>query len=502
MSEPSRRSAAPRAHMIDSFFALSLEWKTAFGELIDNSLDADARRVQIEFESVGSRVRFTITDSGVGVKDLVSLVTYGAHDAHATTKSGRFGVGAIEALCWIGKTKESTVTITSTRDGKRQRLRVNWAELQRANWDIDPSWFEDVSDGGKGTTIEVYPAREPPHGADWARLLNALGYWYSAAIEDVRTITVRSHRKPRTEQAVTPWRLPPLEPGFVDQDITVDGKLAHVRVGIVQADHENEHCGITYTLGFRVIKESSGLGCGDAPIRRIAGIVSLSNPKQWKPGKNKTDVIDGEALYAEVERVCAKIIERVREEGETLQSREFDRLTSDALSAALHGPKDRKERRGKGSERGTVKPTDSGKKRKRASQTQSGDSIHGDGPAFKIDYERNSSGKFGRFEYGDRRVMLNENHPSVAQSRNVNPQAIVELAVFVIGSSVMLEPRQCALFKMKIDGGHVERLIEWCSRVLSDVRLDGAPVASEPTHVVTSATRKRDAKPADAAAVN
>lgn len=99
MTMPKIRNAPPRAGMlIELLRGLGYSTATAIADIVDNSISADARRVDIHFEWAGSDSWVRISDDGLGMDDagLEAAMQLGARDPRAVRDPGdlgRFGMG-------------------------------------------------------------------------------------------------------------------------------------------------------------------------------------------------------------------------------------------------------------------------------------------------------------------------------------------------------------------------------------------------------------------------
>lgn len=99
MTMPKICNAPPRAGMlIESLRGLGYSTATAIADIVDNSISADARRVDIHFEWAGSDSWVRISDDGLGMDDagLEAAMQLGARDPRAVRDPGdlgRFGMG-------------------------------------------------------------------------------------------------------------------------------------------------------------------------------------------------------------------------------------------------------------------------------------------------------------------------------------------------------------------------------------------------------------------------
>jgi hypothetical protein len=473
----------PSTSLIASLSAQNLTWRTVLGELIDNSFDANATSIDIAFEGG----RLVVTDDGNGCDDLTALATLGKHERRSTTKLGRWGIGAKDAMLWVGGEK-SEVVITSVHRGMFRSGAISWASMiANGRWIID-NWNEErpANPGERGTRIVIAPVKRTVlHGAQWTDLLADIGYLYSPAIKRGRQITIR--RTKGASAAIARYELPALEGGHVDTTIDVDGKSARVYVGIVKPGEMNDRPGITYTHGFRVIKEASPNGCGRYNTLRIAGVVDLDD--SWTLTKNKDGIVShAEELYAAVEKAAELVLRRADVASRQLDTAALESRVNDLLSSAVEsatGTPDSKAKRGRGDRSGSVTPKNTGKRHTKAAVVQPGSTfIDGVGRArslsragFKIQFSdtlgpRGAIGVFYPSEAANtpHTVMLYCGHPLLFAARETkNEMALLVCATAIIAGAC---GRQQTLFRNVPDGFEAA-----LGTLLQGARLDGKGIA-------------------------
>jgi hypothetical protein len=475
----------PSTSLIASLSAQNLTWREVLGELIDNAFDANANSVDISFESG----RLVITDDGNGCDDLTSLATLGKHERSATTKLGRYGIGAKDAMLWVGG-ERSTITVESVHRGIFRSGAISWASMiVNGRWVID-DWNEvrAARPGERGTRIVISPVKRTVlHGAQWSDLLADVGYLYSPAIKRGRQITVRRTKTAPT--SIVRYELPPFEGGHVDTTIDVGGKTARVIVGIVKPGEPNHRNGITYTHGFRVIKAASPNGCGRYNTLRVAGVVDLD--EGWPLTKNKDNLsAHADELYAAVETAAELVLRRADVASRQLDTAALESRVNELLSSAVEstaGP-DAKAKRGTGDRSGVVTPKNTGRRHTRAALEQPGKTFVGtDGASgakalaragFKIQFSDHVGprGEIGVFQASETRstphtVTLYCGHALLGVARETkNEMAILVCATALIAGACSSKGQQ-SLFRNVPDGFEAA-----LGELLRGARLDGKAI--------------------------
>ncbi|HUT11596.1 MAG TPA: ATP-binding protein, partial [Thermoguttaceae bacterium] len=170
----------------------NLNWLNILAELIDNSFDASASRVVIQF---GPGKRVAIEDDGVGCKEPEVMLRLGGRLQHSGTRLGRYGVGLKDAAGWLwGRTK-----ITTTCGGVKRLFGVNWDGLaKQTDWTIDDPVCSENGSMKSGTQVECsHITKALPK--DYGRLIAELGFTFTPGLLDGRQIQFRfPKRKPTT----------------------------------------------------------------------------------------------------------------------------------------------------------------------------------------------------------------------------------------------------------------------------------------------------------------
>jgi hypothetical protein len=468
----------PDTSMILAQCESNLGWKKAIAELLDNAIDAGATEVVVQFgKQINDRpVTCALRDNGSGSDEVTNFFRFGGRARHASTRLGRYGIGAKEACLWIGG-PASTMSVRTVRGRRCKSASANWAKLVSSK-----TWKFSASDteapiGEAGTTITIAPVlRYLPHGEKLDELLADLGYMYTGAIDAGHRILVQGLAR-RATVALQPYRLPPLEPGELETTIEVLGRSVHLRAGIVREGEPNRRPGLTYVHAFRVIKSACGDGLGAGSIGRIAGIVELGN--DWPLTKNKDDIADGEGLYSVIASAMRPLTERAERSRMVMESAalraDLERMVNAQLG--VNANPDAKAKRGSGEDTGSKEPKNTGRKHKRARSDQPGETFRKYG-SIRVEFtDLGTTQRIGRFASGT--VMLNTAHPMVLATRqNANKEALFLLVTIVLSHAVAYEStgKQLRLPLMSDDSDSA-RFHEAVATILaSPMRVDGEDV--------------------------
>ncbi len=226
-----RPEATPVAHMILSKRMADHKPHDMICELVDNALDADAKRVFIEL----GRRSITVGDDGTGMEDIDDAVRFGKGTRAGRRGGvlGRYGVGMTDALCKLGPRAE----IVTLRGGELRKLRVDWEECLRNDHfpylaDLKPqasrelALFDDLA-VGTGTRVRMHGQPPALHLDKLRRLLTER---YTPGIWQGRQIFVRREGQD--------WLvIEDMDPGplvdVIEYDGEIDGLPYHVYGGLM-----------------------------------------------------------------------------------------------------------------------------------------------------------------------------------------------------------------------------------------------------------------------------
>jgi len=168
--------------LTDSLRHIGYDFVTAVADLVDNSVAADARSVDVDIQFDGARSRVMITDDGIGMteRQLNEALRFGTRRSYGRGDLGRFGLGLKTAS--ISQCRR--LTVVTRHSPVHARLTARCLDLDyvsRADrWEItEPPSSEPIERArrwlmdGPGTVIiwesldRVLPAGHPEGG--WAR---------------------------------------------------------------------------------------------------------------------------------------------------------------------------------------------------------------------------------------------------------------------------------------------------------------------------------------------
>jgi Histidine kinase-, DNA gyrase B-, and HSP90-like ATPase len=157
---------------MDSLRDIGYDFPGAIADLIDNSIDAGARRVDVTFCFKGEASFIRIADDGCGMTErtVEEAMRYGTDRGYDAHELGRFGLGLKTAS--LSQCRRLTV---ATRTSPKGRIAIRRWDLDRVarsdSWDLErrtpsecPPYLTGPLRGGAGTVVL------------WERLDRVLGY--------------------------------------------------------------------------------------------------------------------------------------------------------------------------------------------------------------------------------------------------------------------------------------------------------------------------------------
>jgi hypothetical protein len=287
----------------------SFGWEPAISELIDNSLDANAKRIVVRIDM--KRKIMEITDDGDGCAEPHLMLVSGESRKRGGRMVGKYGVGLKHASYFIARLDGST-TIRTMHDGKGHSLHVRWNKLvDSRQWLIDapkPLSRESANmifPSGRGTHVAFQIGK----GRGWMSreqaddMLRKLSFTFSPALRGGRQIVFEvNESKPRLLSAPAD---PKWKDHIVDEEIVIGNRKARLRAGILAEDDKSGRRGLSYFYSHRVIMPDSAEGAGDYSTNGWAGFVELDH--HWTLGQNKRCITD-----AAMDELCKQIEEKLR----------------------------------------------------------------------------------------------------------------------------------------------------------------------------------------------
>lgn len=405
-------------------------WKDVVGELIDNSFDAGAKRVSVQF---GPPKTFCVSDDGRGCGNMERMLTIGDHYNTKATL-GRYGVGLKDAACWLwGEMRINTET-----DKTAHKAVIEWGKLAaQASWNIpDPEAVAITGNTGTTLTFRNIHRSFP----DYKKMIDDISYFFAPALWGGCQIVMGTGRKKPI--AIAPWTLPEMT-NVIEDTFQIEGKQVKIRVGIVKEGVENKRMGFTYCHGHRVLMNTAA-GAKGHSVSRIAGTVELG--KGWTLSRNKDSVLDKHFpdLEAAIYYRCGNIIHTAEEQSQRIESSALANKVTDGLKALME-EKRKESRPNKGDSSGTVKPKATGVKRRRAANTKPGDKVMNAlrSGSVRMEWDPSMNGELGRVDLLGGVIYLSPNHKRLAYHKaNRNHDALIDACMALFANKVVQDPQR------------------------------------------------------------
>lgn len=405
---------APGPSILTSMRNQPLSWKTIIGELIDNSFDADATRIEIEF----GKKTLTVSDDGNGCDNIEAMLTLGRHYRQASSRLGRYGVGLKDAACWLW----GQLRIETTHKGIKRMAELSWPWLSsQSGWCVpDP----EEEPGGAGTQLVFrnYDRSSP----DYAALVADISHTFTPGLLQGRQIVFKFPR--RKPIVAKPCHLPPFEDS-VQAEFCVSGRQVRINIGIVKDGYTNPRPGFSFCHHHRVIRTSS-LGADGYSTARVSGEVWLDNG--WPLSKNKDDLCDlQDELGAAILGQIKPLLEKAQRQASKLASASFTQNVQSRLNAALSalgGAGKREKRNPVSNHTGTVKPKGTPRRRRRASKTHGVGSLIAKAGQITVEWKPFDQSTMGEVDLPAAKIWLNESNAALVRMRaDQNEQAVVSV---------------------------------------------------------------------------
>jgi hypothetical protein len=358
----------PKTHILTSMARQDMAPSLAIVELIDNSLDAEGDDNRVDY-NVADHV-ITISDDGVGAPDPSAIVTMGEHDSEGRDTSGRYGIGAKDAIMALG----TAVEVVTVRNGLRRTVRADFEEILSTGRWVAREDQEEVPTGTRtGTVVRVANVKKKIYPQAIAEKLSAT---FAPALRRGKRIAVNGI-------AVQP----PAEVEVVDrlEGGGLFGNKQYRWWAGIKADGQKADGGWRYEFKNRVLDSTSSnrsYGTGDMDTHKFYGVITLIEPEdaeddeRWSVNKHKTSAEELEDLCEQIFPAVRDLLQRAAQEHAITLESEIAEDVGRELTEALSENRLRKERRKPATEehqRRVALPRNTGKRRRRAQSTQDGD---------------------------------------------------------------------------------------------------------------------------------
>ena len=415
----------PSIHLAASMKNQNLPWWKALAELIDNSFDAKADRVDIRC----AKRCVTVIDNGRGMKDVASCLKPGNHVPANGRGLGMYGIGLKDA--WLSSGEK--IDLISIRDGVRSFLTVDFGALREVDgrWTVacNSSFEPTAEESGTTITLHLRQGRNLPDNHAWDRL----AWVFSPGIES--GLQIRRH-------SGTGWvrlaaRPMPLfsDDAVVTDSFTVNGKAVSIHIGLLRQGERAVDGPFSFAYRHRII-ETSTLGAKGMSCLNVSGRVTLGDG--WVFSKNKDAIAENcdeleDAIHSRIRHILVKAEQQAMD----IQSSALRQSIEHLVNTGLESSK-REARTSRKEATGTVEPRHTGAKRTKASKIHEhlpGSVAHSAAArkrGITIDWFHGAE-TIGRYEPRSNTVLLNVDHPFVANTKSdSNDHALAAIAMAVL----------------------------------------------------------------------
>lgn len=358
------REAPPETHMITSMRRQDMSSWLAIAELVDNCFDAKASEVSI-FKDTNERT-VCVSDNGVGAPDPSAICTMGKHNSEGRGTSGRYGIGAKDAILSLG----TCVHVKSVRSGMCRLCKCDFdVQYATGKWSLLEDEYE--CDDQDGTIVTI---SKVTRNIQLSSLQANLSRIFAPALRNGCVINVNGYVCKAPDLVdVTDYRCGEGE---------IRGKRYSWWAGI-RKDGQDVDGGWRFEFKHRCLDETScnrAYGTEGLDIHKFYGVITLIEPDDadddelWTVNKHKTSADELQDLCEHIFPEVKDLLEQCEAEHSLSIGADVARDVGVGLTEALGNQRKREKRQSSedcGS--GTVKPANSGKKRRRAARVSDED---------------------------------------------------------------------------------------------------------------------------------
>ena len=337
-------------------------------EFIDNSLDAGATKVRIDWKTKKS---ISICDNGAGCDNPDKLMGESSKSDDGST-TGRYGVGM----------KQAAIGLAGGQDGGLDSQFVIETGGGFTPWVMSFNWstqvtfqfpWEHTSSTVKGTKIRISGDSVRRIGS-LTNLVKSLSRRYWDALHGGAEITVNGRDVPAPSMP----SFDPSKPAVEGQSLVWDdgsGRSVVVDAGVLYNQGE-PMTGVIVLAGNRAIIESSPIGCGEYSSRGMFAIVRLKG--RWRLHVNKVDLSEDHKndLREALEPVLEPLLKTIVNQSRKIEDAEWsDRMLAALNPGQVTGKEIRKHYKPSDTpgDRSDPPPVPTGKKRVRVKVVKPGD---------------------------------------------------------------------------------------------------------------------------------
>lgn len=413
----------PKPHYLLALQNQALPWWKCLGELIDNSFDHGADRVEIRESHKPKSI--TVEDNGRGIKCLVSALSIGDSKPTGESRLGRYGIGLKDAWLSTG----DKICISSTHEGVTSLIELDVSDFGDDWSGPDPALSVSQARSGTRILLHLRKSRKLPS----QDVYDKLSWVFSPGLLQGKQIVKVGSNGQR--QPLKPRGLPDLTEAIQDT-FQIKDKEVRINIGLIKPGTKLFDGPFCFAYKHRII-ESSSLGSKGMSCQNIAGLVTLGDG--WELSKNKDAITDCEdELESEIHNRIKHLLIKAEQLSHDLESSQLRQELETLLNAAI-GEHKREARESKRESSGTVEPVHTGRKRTKAKDIHEqlpGSVITDNGKrarGVRLDWEYRQDELIGSYDHRTNTVRLNASHSYVkAAKEHANTQALIPMAVSVL----------------------------------------------------------------------
>ena len=132
----------PNVKVMESLRCVGYSNDSAIADLVDNSIDAGASKIDIHFGEKKSDIKITIADNGCGMDKTIlqEALKLGSETDRSSTDLGKFGVGLITASISIARRLQ---VLTKTEDGEVLSVVMDLDDMKVQGWKVPINKADD-----------------------------------------------------------------------------------------------------------------------------------------------------------------------------------------------------------------------------------------------------------------------------------------------------------------------------------------------------------------------
>jgi hypothetical protein len=317
----------PKTTMLDRFRRdTALTQAKAIAELIDNSLDAGARKVEIEYDRAEGYLR--IKDNGSGCSNITRMLQIGSDKSvGAHQKLGRYGQGFNAAVLRFGDHSY----IYSCDSLSIQSIRVDWNKVVTdGTWNF--TFDEEIAPTGSSTGVTVVVSHLQIHNFQLADIVEESARRFRPALLAGSKITIAGQR-------LKPVHMP-LESQLSDQitdSILIRGRVANVRAGrLTKASSDWAGFWVRYKHRYILMANFQLARSGGHSMRFFCDVELQDGTSNWELDTNKNNLAenDFEMLKDALTAKLAPLYDLLKEESQKVICEDLNAIIAEAFKDA------------------------------------------------------------------------------------------------------------------------------------------------------------------------